>query len=93
MKKTLSGWGGSLLAQLLSDSLKSPGAPSPLAGSHERTLHRSWGGGNTHRTNTKRSRDRKARRSGEISARQQRIQRKAAQKLMRPFQQELKAAA
>ncbi len=91
MKKTLSGW-GSLLAQLLSDSLKSPGAPSPLPGSHERTLHRSWGG-NTYRTNTKRSRDRKARRSGEISARQQRIQRKAAQKVMRPFQQELKAAA
>ncbi len=90
MKQTLSGWGG-LLAELLSDSLKSPGAPSPLPGSRERTLHRSWGG-NTYRTNTKRSRDRKARRSGEISARQQRIQREAAQKLTPAFHEEAKAA-
>tara|TARA_Y100001933_G_scaffold169155_2_gene167337 strand:- start:1228 stop:1503 length:276 start_codon:yes stop_codon:yes gene_type:complete len=91
MKQTLSGWGG-LLAELLGKSLKSPGAPSPIPGSQERTVHHSWAG-NTYRANTKRSRDRKARRSGEISARQQRIQRKAAQKLMRLFQEEVKAAA
>lgn len=52
------------------------GEKPPLRGSHQHTIHASLGG-HTYRSNSKRSRDRADRRSGRISARQQRIQRKA----------------
>lgn len=76
MKKLgITGW-GALLASLLTpdSSFSQPGAPKLLTGSQERYLHYASDG--TYRANTERSRDRKARRFGEVSARQQRTDRK-----------------
>jgi hypothetical protein len=66
-----------LIALLTARLSMQKGAPKPLPGSQARYIHYS-GSGKTFCANTKRSRDRADRRSGVISARQQRIQRKAA---------------
>ena len=83
MSTLVAGYGAwaSLIAQLLEQS-SAGGTPRSTKGSQEHHFHHSTGGV-TYRSNNKRSRDRAERRRGEISARQQRIHRKAAQRLGR----------
>lgn len=72
----LKGWGG-MLAGLLGGTARTPGYRKPIRGSEAHYIHYSNGGHTCHHEN-RRSEYRRQRRSGEISARQQRIQRKTA---------------
>jgi hypothetical protein len=79
----LTGW-GRMLAAILASVPKMHGTPfgkRPIPGSHERYIHYASQGTVHH--SGRRSHDRMLRRSGQISARQQRIERKARQRFSR----------
>lgn len=84
------GWARAI-AELLHQS-SAPRSTKPLSGSNQRYVHHSAGGA-TYKLNNKRSRDRAARRRGEMSARQQKLGRKHWNRMLRDLDSSFESVA